>query len=124
MAVLGGVLSLLVLGIAARIFQRGQALRVRGVRVTGTCINVSAPSHGTLSVQVRYSAEGSERVAILGPFTFPPARIGESMEVVYDPLDFGNTETPERITDGRFNMAVMVIASVVLVASLATLALG
>ncbi|MGW9135214.1 hypothetical protein [Streptomyces sp. NPDC055681] len=63
-------------------------------------------------------------MAILGAFTFPPARIGESMELVYDPRTLGNADTPERITDGRFNMVVIVVASVILVASLATLAFG
>ncbi|WP_428954613.1 hypothetical protein [Streptomyces sp. cg35] len=46
------------------------------------------------------------------------------MELVYDPRTLGNAETPERITDGRFNLAVIVVASAVLVASLATLAFG
>ncbi|MFD4862911.1 hypothetical protein [Streptomyces atratus] len=110
---------MLVLGVTVRIFWRGRALRVRG-----KCINVSAPSHGSLFVQVRFPAEGSEWVAILGPFNFPPARVGEPMEVVYDPRNLSNSETPEQITDGRLTMAVMVFASVVLVASLATLALG
>ncbi|MGW5864658.1 hypothetical protein ACWFRJ_21070 [Streptomyces sp. NPDC055239] len=123
-AILGAVLALLLLGAAVRIFRRGRALRVRGVTVTGECVNVGAPSHGTLFVQVRFPAEGSQWVVPVGPFEFPPARVGESMAVVYDPHNLENVEVPEKITDGRFTMIVMVFASVMLVASLATLAFG
>ncbi|WP_406420657.1 hypothetical protein OH809_22735 [Streptomyces sp. NBC_00873] len=87
-------------------------------------MNEGNPSNGTSFLMVRFPADGTEWEASVGPFRFPPARIGESLMVVYDPRDLSNVETPEQMTSGKLAVAFMVLASAMLVLSAAMFVLG
>ncbi|MFF2504170.1 DUF3592 domain-containing protein [Streptomyces sp. NPDC058067] len=115
------VLAALVLVFAARIYARGRALRVRGVRVAARCVNLGNGPNGTMYLRVRFAAGDGEREASIGPFAFPPARIGEPVTVVYDPRDLGNVETPDQMTTGRVALACAVLSVVALALSGAAL---
>ncbi|MFI6059124.1 DUF3592 domain-containing protein [Streptomyces sp. NPDC051286] len=114
-------LAVLVLFFAVRIYVRGRALRVRWIRVVAQCINSGHGSSGSVYLRVRFASNDGEREASVGPFTFPPARVGESIFVVYDPRDLGNVETPDQMTSGRVALTFIVLSVAALALSTVTL---
>ncbi|WP_338698657.1 DUF3592 domain-containing protein [Streptomyces sp. Q6] len=106
--------ALAVLYAAVRIFRRGRALRTRGIRVSAACVNEDNSSKGGTFLQVQFPVEDRELVTSVGPFSFPPARRGESLTVVYDPQDPTNIETPEQMSSGKLAIGFMGFACVLL----------
>jgi hypothetical protein len=104
-AILVAILAACALFVSARIHSRGRALRTRGVRVSAICINKANGKSGTVSLLVRHtSPAGAVLHFDLGPFTYPPANIGGTLQVIYDPQDPTNSEIPDRITKGRVSL--------------------
>ncbi|MFI7875724.1 DUF3592 domain-containing protein [Streptomyces salinarius] len=81
-------------GILAFMAQRAFAVRVRGVRVTGVCVRHTFAKDG-VAVIVRYEAASGEKFTCLSqPAAVACARIGEPVDVVYDPRRPKNAEVP------------------------------
>ncbi|MFJ9601625.1 DUF3592 domain-containing protein [Streptomyces althioticus] len=81
-------------GALAFVAQRAFAVRGRGVRVTGVCVRHTFAKDG-VAVIVRYEAASGEKFTCLSrPQAVACARIGEPVDVVYDPRRPKNAEVP------------------------------
>ncbi|QIQ04690.1 hypothetical protein [Streptomyces liangshanensis] len=73
-----------------------------------------------MNLMVRHtSPDGMELHFDLGPFRYPPADIGDTVTVIYDPRDPRNAETPDQMTKGRLSLSFMAASAAVAVFSLA-----
>lgn len=119
------VLSAFALWLSLRIFRGGRALRKRGIRTTATCVNTGGGPNGSVQLMVQFTTDTGEAVRTsIGPFNFPPVRTGGLLEVVYDPQEPVNVETPDRLTNGRVALAFVVGSATALLLSLALIVLG
>ncbi|MEU5519039.1 DUF3592 domain-containing protein [Streptomyces griseoaurantiacus] len=81
-------------GILAFFAQRAFVVRTRGVRVTGVCVKHTFAKDG-VAVIVRYETASGEKFRCLSrPQAVACARIGEPVDVVYDPRRPKNAEVP------------------------------
>jgi hypothetical protein len=74
---------------------------------------------------MRFTAEdGRSLQAKVGPFRSPPALVGGVIDVVYDPKDLSNVETPGQMTSGRVALPTAIVSGLVLALSLLFLFFG
>ncbi|MEU1622683.1 DUF3592 domain-containing protein [Streptomyces sp. NPDC005722] len=119
------VVSIPVLWLSWRIRQGSNALRKRGVRTRATCVNIGGGPNGSVMLMVQFTTDSGEGVrTTIGPFNFPPARVGGVVEVVYDPREPGNVLTPDNVGSGRVALCFVVGSAATLLLSLALLVLG
>ncbi|MGP4048308.1 DUF3592 domain-containing protein [Streptomyces sp. 2A115] len=84
-----GVLILgipLLLGSLLFIWRDGN-LRRRGVVVQAECVNHGRNAEGHVRLQLRFVAEGAVYTCETQGYKFPPAAVGEKVDVIYDPKD-------------------------------------
>ncbi|MBH5131206.1 MULTISPECIES: DUF3592 domain-containing protein [Streptomyces] len=90
-------------GVMAFMAQRAFAVRARGVRVAGVCVRHTFAKDG-VAVIVRYEVASGEKFTCLSrPAAVACARVGEPVDVVYDPRRPKNAEVPPI----GYGMAVM-----------------
>ncbi|MFF7679021.1 DUF3592 domain-containing protein [Actinacidiphila glaucinigra] len=119
------VLAGFVLWGSSRIRRRGGALRTRGIRTRATCVNTGAGSGGSVHLMIQFTTNSGENIrTTVGPFDFPPARIGGALEVVYDPQDPVNVTTPDRVGSGKVALIFVAGSATTLLLSLGLLVLG
>lgn len=70
------------------------------------------------------SEDGRTLQAKVGPFRNPPALVGGIIDVVYDPKDLSNVETPGQMTSGRVALPAAIVSGLVLAFSLLMLFFG
>ncbi|MDX3075620.1 hypothetical protein PV364_25100 [Streptomyces sp. MI02-7b] len=74
---------------------------------------------------IRFTSDSGEDIrTTIGPFNFPPARVGGVVEVVYDPREPVNVLTPDNVGSGKVALFFVVGSATTLVLSLALLVLG
>ncbi|WP_425586138.1 hypothetical protein [Streptomyces sannanensis] len=86
------LLALGVSGVLASVAWRLFALRARGVRVRGVCVKHTYAKNG-VAVVARFQTASGETFRCLGPArAVASARVGEPIDVVYDPRRPKNAE--------------------------------
>ncbi|MEU1543491.1 MULTISPECIES: DUF3592 domain-containing protein [unclassified Streptomyces] len=119
------VLSGFVLWGSSRIHRRGGALRTRGIRTSATCVNTGAGSGGSVHLMIQFTTDSGEGIrTTVGPFDFPPARVGGALDVVYDPQDPVNVTTPDRVGSGKVALSFVTGSATTLLLSFGLLVLG
>ncbi|MEV2234693.1 hypothetical protein AB0H69_39865 [Streptomyces phaeochromogenes] len=119
------VLASVVFWFSAGIFRRGRALRRRGIRIGAKCVDRERDAKGISFLVMRFAAEdGRTLQAKVGPFRNPPALVGGIIDVVYDPKDLSNVETPGQMTSGRVALPAAIVSGLVLAFSLLMLFFG
>ncbi|GHB77210.1 hypothetical protein GCM10010306_084090 [Streptomyces umbrinus] len=119
------VLASVVFWFSAGIFRRGRALRRRGIRTDAKCVDRERDAKGISFLVMRFAAEdGRTLQAKVGPFRNPPALVGGVIDVVYDPKDLSNVETPGQMTSGRVALPAAIVSGLVLAFSLLMLFFG
>ncbi|MFD9906371.1 hypothetical protein [Streptomyces sp. NPDC059063] len=119
------VFAAIALFLSGKIYARGKALRVRGVRASVLCVNESRNGNGQVFLLARHVLDGGAELQLdVGPFRYPPARIGGTFDVVYDPNDPRTVETPEKVPDGRAALISIGVCALVLLLGLVLIALS
>jgi hypothetical protein len=119
------VIAVIVLWFSVGIYRRGRALRTRGVHTQVTCVSEAREKSGAVTLLVRFQAQsGAALQTSVGPFRYPPARPGGVLDVIYDPQDPGNIETPDKVTNGRTALAFTLGSTTVLAVCLVLIVLG
>ncbi|MFE0514161.1 DUF3592 domain-containing protein [Streptomyces sp. NPDC058964] len=74
-----------VLGGAFTFIWRDGALRRRGVTVRALCVNQGQDKDGAVALRLQYEVDGKQYLITTQNYTFPPAGIGQRVDVIYDP---------------------------------------
>ncbi|MEU6347306.1 DUF3592 domain-containing protein [Streptomyces sp. NPDC046977] len=125
LAILAAAVSILVLWLSWRILRGGRALRKRGVRTQARCVNIGGGPNGSVMLMIEFTTDSGEGIrTTVGPFNFPPARVGGLLGVVYDPREPVNVLTPDNVGNGRVALFFVVGSALTLLLSLGLLVLG
>ncbi|MGW3658102.1 hypothetical protein ACWD6R_21510 [Streptomyces sp. NPDC005151] len=66
----------------------------------------------TARLLVRHTTQAGQVLHFrVGPFVYPPAQIGGRVDVIYDPRDPTNAETPEDVPSGKFWLALTALSA-------------
>ncbi|MGA6220841.1 DUF3592 domain-containing protein [Streptomyces umbrinus] len=106
----------LFLGSALFVWRDGN-LRRRGVVVQADCINHRRNSEGNTSLQLRFVVEGAVYTCETQSYRFPPAAVGEKLDVMYDPRDPRGAMMTAEVGSGRVPWVIGSVAAVSLVAT-------
>ncbi|GHA30826.1 hypothetical protein GCM10010372_33480 [Streptomyces tauricus] len=119
------MLTALVFWFSATAFRRGRALRKRGVRIAAKCVNRERDAKGVSTLTMQFTAEDGRKLQVrVGPFRSPPALVGGIIDVVYDPEDLSNAETPDNVMTGRVSLPATVLSGLVLALAVFVLFFG
>ncbi|MFE2289755.1 DUF3592 domain-containing protein [Streptomyces sp. NPDC059452] len=86
------LLALGVSGVLAFFARRMFVLRIRGVRVSGVCVRHTYARDGVAEVARFQAASGETFRCLAKPKAAASARVGEPMEVIYDPRNPKNAQ--------------------------------
>ncbi|MFD3378368.1 MULTISPECIES: hypothetical protein [unclassified Streptomyces] len=74
---------------------------------------------------MQFTAEDGRKLRVrVGPFRNPPALVGGIIDVVYDPEDLSNAETPDNVMSGRVSLPAAVLSGLVLALAVFVLFFG
>ncbi|MER6776706.1 MULTISPECIES: hypothetical protein [unclassified Streptomyces] len=122
--VLSLLIGLLVLGISAGVYIHSSPLLKRGVRTSAVCVNVGQVAQGSMLLLECTPRGGPARQYTVGPFVFPPVRVGGRMEVVYDPKRPQEVSLPERLPKSTRGLVIAMAVSGTAVAACGAVALA
>ncbi|WP_405898696.1 DUF3592 domain-containing protein [Streptomyces sp. NBC_00727] len=107
------VIVLGVAGIVARFAGEAYALRSRGVRARGVCVRHTYAKNG-VSVVARFQTASGETFRALGPAgAVASARVGDPVDVVYDPRKPKNAKVePANHSDAHWLAFVALVLAV------------
>ncbi|MFB7976966.1 DUF3592 domain-containing protein [Streptomyces vinaceus] len=121
--VLLSVIGLLVLGISAGVYIHSGPLVKRGVRTSAVCVSVGQVAQGSMLLLEYTPRDGPARQYTVGPFVFPPVKVGGRMEVVYDPKRPQEVSLPERLPKSTRGLVMTMTVSGAVVAAGVVMAL-
>ncbi|MCZ0987941.1 DUF3592 domain-containing protein [Streptomyces diastatochromogenes] len=94
---------------------RDGALRRRGVTVRARCVNQGRNKDGEVALRLQYEVDGAQYAITTQHYTFPPAGIGQTVDVIYDPVHPSFGQMASELGRGIVPWIVGGIASVLLV---------
>lgn len=111
------LVGLLVFGLSLGIYLHSSPLLRRGIRPSAVCVNVGQVAAGSMLL-LEYTPVGAPaRQHTVGPFVFPPVRVGGRMDVIYDPKRPQEVSLPERLPKSTRGLVIaMVVSGAVLAA--------
>ncbi|MEV6734324.1 MULTISPECIES: DUF3592 domain-containing protein [unclassified Streptomyces] len=110
------LIGLLVLGISAGVYIHSSPLLKRGVRTSAVCVNIGQVAQGSMLLLEYTPRDGPARQHTVGPFVFPPVKVGGRMEVVYDPKRPQEVSLPERLPKSTRGLVIAMTVSGAVVA--------
>ncbi|MDT0490645.1 DUF3592 domain-containing protein [Streptomyces sp. NPDC012600] len=102
--------ALLALGVSAvlaLVARRMFVLRLRGVRVSGVCVRHTYARDGVAEVAKFQAASGETFRCLAAPKAAASARVGDPMEVVYDPRNPKNAKVLPVSYGGAYALSVI-----------------
>ncbi|MFJ3728802.1 DUF3592 domain-containing protein [Streptomyces sp. NPDC090045] len=114
---MSGLVGLLVFGISLGIYVHSSPLLKRGVRTSAVCVNVGQVAAGSMLLLEYTPPGGPARQYTVGPFVFPPVRVGGRLDVIYDPKRPQEVSLPDRLPKSTRGVVIsMAVSGTVLVA--------
>ncbi|MGW1772136.1 hypothetical protein [Streptomyces sp. NPDC002104] len=105
------LVALVVFCVALGIHVHASPLLKRGVRHSAVCVDVGQVAGGSM-ILLEYTPVGSPaRRYTVGPFVFPPVRVGGRMDVIYDPKRPQDVTLPDRLPRGTRGLLVTAAVS-------------
>ncbi|MEU6573306.1 DUF3592 domain-containing protein [Streptomyces sp. NPDC046805] len=109
------ILGIPALGGSILAIWRDGGLRRRGVAVRALCIDQSRNKEGAVALRLQYEVDGTQYYCTTQNYRFPPAGIGQRVDVVYDPKHPWYALMTSELGRGLVPWIVGGIATVVLV---------
>ncbi|MFD7256327.1 DUF3592 domain-containing protein [Streptomyces sp. NPDC059874] len=111
------LVGLLVFGISLGLYVHSSPLLKRGVRTSAVCVNVGQVAAGSMLLLEYTPRGGPARQYTVGPFVFPPVRVGGRLDVIYDPKRPQEVTLPERLPKSTRGLVIsMAVSGAVLAA--------
>ncbi|WP_329375767.1 DUF3592 domain-containing protein [Streptomyces sp. NBC_01351] len=111
------LVGLLIFGISLGIYVHSSPLLKRGVRTSAVCVNVGQVAAGSMLLLEYTPQGGPARQYTVGPFVFPPVRVGGRLDVIYDPKRPQEVSLPERLPKSTRGLVIsMAVSGAVLAA--------
>lgn len=119
LTVLGVLVGLVVFGLSLGFYVHFSPLLKRGVRTSAICVNVGQVAAGSMLL-LEYTPPGSPtRQYTVGPFVFPPVKVGGRLDVIYDPKRPQEVTLPERLPKSTRGLVIGMSASAALLTACA-----
>ncbi|MGW6707125.1 hypothetical protein ACWGDE_19840 [Streptomyces sp. NPDC054956] len=115
--IVAGLIGFVVFAISLGVYVHAGPLLKRGVRTSAVCVNVGQVAAGSMLLLEYTPPGGPARQYTVGPFTFPPVRVGERLDVIYDPKRPQEASLPERLPRSTRGLLIgMAVSGAVLAA--------
>ncbi|MEX0169821.1 DUF3592 domain-containing protein [Streptomyces sp. LMG1-1-1.1] len=109
--------ALIVFGVSLGVYVHAGPLLRRGVRTSALCVDVGQVAAGSMLLLEYTPRGGPARRHTVGPFVFPPVKVGGRLDVIYDPKRPQEVSLPDRLPRGTRGLVIaMAVSGAVLVA--------